>query len=74
MASKTLNIQKDNPAIQSVANCPIQSCRLRINTESGAEECLMESVRSLWTNPNAENYCADPSCMKFVGQFKAITR
>jgi hypothetical protein len=70
MLPKTLNTQKDNAAKLKVANCPLEICRLRIVMESGAEECLMESVRSMWSDPNAENYCSDPSCRKFVGHFQ----
>jgi hypothetical protein len=70
MASITLNTQKDKQAIHEVASCPLKNCRLRIVMESGAEECLMESIRYKWSNPNAENYCSEQSCRKFVGQFQ----
>ena len=69
MVPVTLNNQKNNQTVNEIANCQVGACRLRVVVESGADECLMESVRSSWTNPKAENYCSDQSCRKFVGQF-----
>lgn len=48
------------------AECGRPACRLRVVEQSGAEECLMESVRPKWSDPSAENYCKDPASRKFV--------
>jgi len=70
MASITQNNDQDDQTIYQTSNCPLNVCPLRMVSKEGTDECLMESVRSLWTQPNADNYCADPFCRKFVSQFK----
>ena len=57
-------MQSNNPASHS--ECVRQNCRLRLIGRAGLEECLMESVRSKWSDTSAANYCKDPSCKKFV--------
>ena len=46
--------------------CEREHCRLRIVGNNGENQCLMDSVKSRWSNPTAINYCTDPTCHKFV--------
>jgi len=46
--------------------CGRENCLLRQIDHSGIEECLMDSVRSQWSDPSAVSYCEDPSCKKFI--------
>ena len=46
--------------------CTRQNCLLRVEGLTGVEECVMDSIRTRWTNPSAINYCTDPSCNKFI--------
>jgi hypothetical protein len=63
----SLNIPTDHP------ECERTTCILRTAELSGKVGCLMDSVKSFWSNPTAENYCNDPSCKKFVDRIHAKT-
>lgn len=58
--SNQLNLSTTHP------ECTRQNCMLRVKGLTGVEECVMDSVRTRWTNPSAVNYCSDPSSCKFI--------
>ena len=50
----------------NLPGCKRDNCRLRVTVADDIEECLMESVRKLWTNPFQARYCDEQYACKFV--------
>lgn len=61
----TALMQSNNPQNHLGSDC--QSCLMRIVTDTGLENCLMEAIRSQWATPFGDSsYCKHPSAQQVV--------